>query len=85
MLELIDQALAAVDDALSGHRRGDPAAPFSPRFLASVRVDLERMAASPRYQPAYPRFVLDWGDQPGPLAGLLMQVSDARRRSTKDR
>ena len=85
MSELIDQALADVDDAIPGHRRGDPAAPFSAKFLASTKADLERMAASPQYQPVYPRFVLDWPDKSGPLGSLLMKVSEARYRATKGR
>lgn len=85
MSELIDQALADVDDAISGHRRGDPTAPFSAKFLASVRTDLERMTASPQYLPSYPRFVLDWPDMSGPLGSLLMKVSDTRYRLTKGR
>lgn len=85
MSELIDQALADVEDAIAGHRRGDPAAPFSAKFLTSVRADLEEMAASPEYQPTYPRFVLDWPDKSGPLGILLMKVSDWRYRSMKVR
>lgn len=61
----VAQALAAVESAEEQHRRGDRTAPFSPRFLALVRDDLDRMAASPNYQPTYPRFALDRPDSTG--------------------